>query len=60
MKEISIREMEGLSIGHATNAEGKTGVTVLYFPNGAQVGCATPRRAQHCPSAGRLAFCSDT
>ena len=39
MKEISIREMEGLSIGHATNAEGKTGVTVLYFPNGAQVGC---------------------
>lgn len=39
MKEISIREMEGLSIGHASNAEGKTGVTVLYFPNGAQVGC---------------------
>jgi len=39
MKEISIREVEGLSIGHDQNDEAKTGVTVLYFPNGAQVGC---------------------
>lgn len=39
IKEISIREMEGVSIGHAVNAEAKTGVTVLYFPNGAQTGC---------------------
>lgn len=39
MKEISIRELEGVSIGHAQDQEAKTGVTVLYFPNGAQAGC---------------------
>lgn len=39
LNEISIREMEGLSIGNSVNYEAKTGVTVLYFPNGAQVGC---------------------
>ena len=39
MKEISIREMEGVSLGHAGDPEAKTGVTVIYFPNGAQAGC---------------------
>jgi len=39
MKEISILDLEGLSIGHAQNETAKTGVTVLYFPEGAQVGC---------------------
>lgn len=39
IKEISIREIEGVSIGHAQNDEAKTGVTVLYFPKGAQAGC---------------------
>lgn len=39
MKEISIKEFKGLSIGHAQREDGKTGVTVIYFPNGAQVGC---------------------
>lgn len=39
MKEISILDFEGLSIGHARNDDAKTGVTVLYFPGGAQVGC---------------------
>lgn len=39
MKEISIRELEGVSVGHAQDQEAKTGVTVLYFQNGAQSGC---------------------
>lgn len=39
MKEISILDFEGLSIGHDQNNDAKTGVTVLYFPKGAQVGC---------------------
>jgi len=39
MKEISIKEMKGLSVGHAQNEEAKTGVTVIYFPEGAAVGC---------------------
>lgn len=39
MKEISIRELEGVSVGHAQDQEAKTGVTVLYFQNGAQAGC---------------------
>lgn len=39
MKEISITDMDGVSIGHAQNDEAKTGVTVLYFPRGAQAGC---------------------
>lgn len=38
MKEISIREMSGVNLGHAQDDEAKTGVTVLYFPKGAQVG----------------------
>ena len=39
MKEISIRELEGVSVGHAQDQEAKTGVTVLCFQNGAQAGC---------------------
>ena len=39
LKEISIKEIEGVSVGHAQNDEGKTGVTVIYFPEGAQTGC---------------------
>ena len=39
LQEISIREMEGVSLGHAQDEEGKTGVTVIYFPGGAQAGC---------------------
>ena len=39
IKEISIKEMAGVSIGHAQNEEAKTGVSVIYFPNGAQAGC---------------------
>lgn len=39
LKEISITDMDGVSIGHAQNDEAKTGVTVLYFPRGAQAGC---------------------
>lgn len=39
IKEISIKDMEGVSIGHAQNEEAKTGVSVIYFKNGAQTGC---------------------
>ncbi len=39
LKEISIAEIDGIRIGHAQSDEAKTGVSVLYFPNGAQVGC---------------------
>jgi len=39
MKEISIKEMKGLSVGHAQIEDAKTGVTVIYFPDGAAVGC---------------------
>lgn len=39
LKEISITDIEGVSIGHAQNDEAKTGVSVLYFSNGAQTGC---------------------
>lgn len=39
LKEISIMDMEGVSLGHAQDDEAKTGVSVLYFPNGAQTGC---------------------
>lgn len=38
-KEISITEISGVSLGHAQNDAAKTGVSVLYFPNGAQTGC---------------------
>lgn len=39
IKEISIKEIDGVSIGHAQNDEAKTGVSVIYFKNGAQAGC---------------------
>lgn len=39
VKEISIKDISGASIGHASNEAAKTGVSVVYFPNGAQVGC---------------------
>ena len=39
MKEISIKQIKGLSIGHAQIEKAKTGVTVIYFPDGAKVGC---------------------
>ena len=39
IKEISIKEIEGVSIGHAQDENAKTGVSVIYFKNGAQAGC---------------------
>lgn len=39
IREISIADMDGVTIGHAQDHEAKTGVTVIYFENGAQVGC---------------------
>ena len=39
IKEINICEIDGVSIGHAQDEEAKTGVSVLYFKNGAQAGC---------------------
>lgn len=39
LKEISITELTNLRIGHASDHDGQTGVTVLYFPQGAKVGC---------------------
>ncbi len=39
LKEISILDVKGVSLGHARDDEAKTGVSVLYFPEGAQVGC---------------------
>lgn len=38
-REISIKELTNLRIGHAADDKAKTGVTVLYFPHGARVGC---------------------
>ena len=39
MKEISIGDIPGVSIGHAQDEKAKTGVSVIYFANGAQGGC---------------------
>lgn len=39
INEISIKEIDDVSIGHAQNDEAKTGVSVIYFKNGAQAGC---------------------
>ena len=39
LKEISITELSNLRIGHASDYNAQTGVTVLYFPQGAKVGC---------------------
>ena len=38
LKEISIKEIDGLRIGNAMNTEAKTGVTVLIFDKNAKVG----------------------
>lgn len=38
-RELSIKELTNLRIGHASDEKAKTGVTVLYFPHGARVGC---------------------
>lgn len=37
--EISISEIKDFNIGHASDNVAKTGVTVVYFPNGARGGC---------------------
>lgn len=39
IQEISIKDIEGVSIGHAQEDAAKTGVSVIYFKNGAQAGC---------------------
>ncbi|HCT90471.1 MAG TPA: peptidase [Lachnospiraceae bacterium] len=39
MTEITADQIKNLQIGHAALDEAKTGVTVLYFPEGAKVGC---------------------
>lgn len=41
VKDITgnISEISGLHIGHAESEAGSTGVTVLWFPEGARVGC---------------------
>lgn len=39
IKEISIKDIEGISVGHAQDDEAKTGVTVIHFKNGANIGC---------------------
>ena len=39
LKEISITDLSNLRIGHTSDHDAKTGVTVLYFPNGAKAGC---------------------
>lgn len=38
MKEISLRAMRGVHIGHAQNRESGTGCTVIWFPGGAPCG----------------------
>lgn len=38
IKEISIANFECIGLGHETNEDAKTGVSVLYFKEGAQVG----------------------
>ena len=37
--EISVNELTHFNIGHATDKEAGTGVTVIYFPEGATAGC---------------------
>ena len=36
---LDVEDIHGLHIGHAENQSAKTGVTVLYFPGEARVGC---------------------
>ncbi len=37
--EISVNDINDFRLGHASNKEAGTGVTVIYFPNGATAGC---------------------
>ena len=37
--EISVNELTHFNIGHASDEEARTGVTVIYFPEGATAGC---------------------
>lgn len=37
--EISVNDINDFQLGHASNKEAGTGVTVIYFPNGATAGC---------------------
>ena len=39
IKEISIKDIENVSLGHAQDDEAKTCVSVICFKDGAQVGC---------------------
>ena len=37
--EISVNAINDFKLGHASNKEVGTGVTVIYFPDGATAGC---------------------
>lgn len=37
--EISVNDINDFRLGHASNKEAGTGVTVIYFPDGATAGC---------------------
>lgn len=37
--EISVNDIKDFQLGHASNKEAGTGVTVIYFPDGATAGC---------------------
>ncbi len=37
--EISVNDISDFRLGHASNQEAGTGVTVIYFPDGATAGC---------------------
>ena len=37
--EISVNDINDFRLGHASNKEAGTGVTVIYFPDGATTGC---------------------
>ena len=43
-REIQVTDINGISIGHASNQDAGTGVTVLHFPNGAKAGCDIVQR----------------
>lgn len=39
LETISIKDISGVQIGHESDYKAQTGVTVLYFPEGAVAGC---------------------
>ena len=39
--EISVNDINDFRLGHASNKEAGTGVTVIYFPDGATAGAVT-------------------